>query len=92
MRLVQRSVFLELLGREPMAVEGLLRALPEETSYANVRHADFAGLDVRGRLAKWLLNHAGVGGGGNDGRAALQSRRTGLRVGRHPLAVEPGAV
>jgi hypothetical protein len=27
MRLVQRSVFLELLGREPMAVEGLLRTL-----------------------------------------------------------------
>ena len=56
-RLVPRPVFLDLLKREPMMVEGLLRTLAELVRAGNARHADFVGLDVPGRLAKWLLKH-----------------------------------
>ena len=57
-RLVSRPVFLDLLKREPVAVEGLLRTLAGLVRSGNARHADFVGLDVPGRLAKWLLRHA----------------------------------
>lgn len=63
-RLVPRSVFLDLLKREPMAVEGLLRTLAGLVRAGNSRHADFVGLDVPGRLAKWLLRHAASDGSG----------------------------
>jgi CRP-like cAMP-binding protein len=56
-RLVPRRVFLDLLTREPMVVEGLLRTLAGLVRAGNARHADFVGLDVPGRLAKWLLTH-----------------------------------
>ncbi|MBA3274202.1 MAG: Crp/Fnr family transcriptional regulator [Chloroflexia bacterium] len=57
-RLVPRSTFLDLLKREPLAVEGLLRTLAGLVWAGNARHADFVGLDVPGRLPKWLLRHA----------------------------------
>ncbi len=63
-RLVPRQVFLDLLKREPAAVEGLLRTLAGLVRAGNTRHADFVGLDVPGRLAKWLLRHAGDAGTG----------------------------
>jgi CRP-like cAMP-binding protein len=58
-RLVPRSVFLSLLRREPAVVEGVLRTLAELVRFGNARHADLLGLDVPGRLAKWLLARAG---------------------------------
>lgn len=58
-RLVPRSVFLDLLKREPAAVEGVLHTLAGLVRAGNARHADFVGFDVPGRLAKWLLGHAG---------------------------------
>jgi CRP-like cAMP-binding protein len=60
-RLVPRSTFLALLKREPLAVEGLLRTLAGLVRAGNARHADVVGLDVPGRLAKWLLRHAQQG-------------------------------
>ncbi len=57
-RLIPRLVFMELLRREPAAVEGLLRALAALVRQGNARHADVIGLDVPGRLAKWLLRQA----------------------------------
>lgn len=57
-RLLPRMVFMELLKREPMAMEGLLRNLAGLVRSANARHADFVALDVPGRLAKWLLRQA----------------------------------
>lgn len=58
-RLVPRQVFLNVLKREPAAVQGVLRTLAGLVRAGNARHADFIGLDVPGRLAKWLLRHAG---------------------------------
>lgn len=58
-RLVPRLVFLNLLKREPVVVEGLLQSLARLVRAGNARHADFVGLDVHGRLAKWLLLRAG---------------------------------
>jgi CRP-like cAMP-binding protein len=63
-RLIPRTMFLQLLRREPAAVEGLLATLAGLVRHGNTRHADFVGLDVPGRLAKWLLRHAGVAEGG----------------------------
>ena len=57
-RLIPRTVFLQLIQREPAAVQGLLRTLAGMVRAGNARHADFVGLDVPGRLAKWLLRHA----------------------------------
>jgi CRP-like cAMP-binding protein len=59
-RLIPRTVFMELLRHEPAAVEGLLRRLAGLVRQANARHADFIGLDVPGRLANWLLRQAGA--------------------------------
>lgn len=63
-RLISRTVFLQLLKREPAVVQGLLRTLAGLVRAGNARHADFVGLDVPGRLAKWLLKHAATGCGG----------------------------
>lgn len=60
-RLIPRSAFLQLLEREPMAIEGLLRTLAAMIRESNARHADLVGLDVPGRLAKWLLRRAAGG-------------------------------
>jgi CRP/FNR family cyclic AMP-dependent transcriptional regulator len=57
-RLVPRSTFLELLRREPAAVDGLLRTLAGLVRAGNARHAVTVGLDVPGRLAAWLLARA----------------------------------
>jgi CRP-like cAMP-binding protein len=57
-RLVPRSTFQELLRREPLAVEGLLRSLATMVRAGNARHAVTVGLDVPGRLAAWLLARA----------------------------------
>ena len=57
-RLIPRSVFRELLRREPALVEGLLRTLASLVRAGNARHADYVALDVPGRLAKWLLGRA----------------------------------
>ena len=58
-RTIPRSVFLDLLRREPVMVEGLLRTLAGWVRLGNARHADLLGLDVPGRLAMWLLRRAG---------------------------------
>jgi len=70
-RLVPRVVFLDLLRREPAAVEGLLRPLASLVRAGNARHADFVGLDVPGRLVKWLLKQARLGHTGPLGSGAV---------------------
>jgi CRP-like cAMP-binding protein len=62
-RLIQRSDFLDLLRNEFTFVEGLLATLAGWVRLANARHADLVGLDVPGRLAKWLLARAERDGG-----------------------------
>ena len=54
-RLLPRSTFLSLLEREPVFARGVLRSLAGLVRLGNARHADTVGLDVTGRLAKWLL-------------------------------------
>ena len=77
-RLIPRSVFLALLRREPAAVEGLLRTLAGLVRQANARHADLLGLDVPGRLARWLLARAATRGEpGPDGLAVPLGRSQG---------------
>ena len=56
--LVSRETFLASL-RSPEAIDGLLSTLAGWIRLGNRRHADFVGLDVPGRLAKWLLERAG---------------------------------
>ena len=58
-RLVPRGAVVGLLRREPALAEGLLAALAGWVRLGNARHADLLGLDVPGRLAKWLLGRAG---------------------------------
>lgn len=58
-RLIPRAAFLALIDREPGAVKGLLGTLAGMVRAGNARHADMIGLDVPGRLAKWLLRQAG---------------------------------
>lgn len=61
-RLIPRQAFIDLIEREPAAVRGLLSTLAGMVRAANARHADLIGLDVPGRLAKWLLRQAGDDG------------------------------
>lgn len=61
-RLLPRSVFQELLRQEPRAVDGLLTTLAGLVRAGNSRHADFVGLDVPARLARWLLRRTGDDG------------------------------
>ena len=62
-RFIPRTVFLALLRQEPALVEPLLRSLAAMLRAANEREADLLGLDVPGRLAKWLLARAARVGG-----------------------------
>ena len=86
-RLVPRAAFLALLRREPAVVEGLLAALAGWVRLGNRRHADLVGLDVPGRLARWLLARAGDATGGAVERGAV------VALGRTQgeLAAELGA-
>lgn len=58
-RLVPRQAFLAILRTHPQAMEGLLATLAGMVRAANARHADLIGLDLPGRLARWILRHAG---------------------------------
>ena len=58
-RLVSRHEFLALIAREPAVAHGLLTTLADWVRHGNQRHTDLLGLDVPGRLAKWLLGRAG---------------------------------
>ena len=62
-RVVPRTAFHALLQRESALVDGLLKTLAGFVRLGNVRHADMLGLDVSGRLAKWLLRRAGDASG-----------------------------
>jgi len=86
-RLVPRGVFLDLVRREPAAMEGLLATLAGLVRLGNARHADLLGLDVPGRLAKWLLRRAG------DATGATLRSGTVVALGRTQgeLAAELGA-
>jgi CRP-like cAMP-binding protein len=61
-RLLPRATFLELLEREPAFVRAVLRSLAALVRHGNARHADTVGLDVTGRVAKWLLARATLQG------------------------------
>ena len=78
-RVVPRQVFLGTL-REPAAVQAVLRTLAGMIRATNERYADAIGLDVPGRLAKWLLARAG------EGSAEVRLGRT-----QSELAAELGA-
>lgn len=75
-RLVPRSAFLDLLRREPALVEGLLATLAGLVRMGNARHADVLGLDVPGRLAKWLLARAAAKGTREPAGLAVALGRT----------------
>jgi CRP-like cAMP-binding protein len=85
-RLVPRPLFLDLLRREPAAMEGLLETLAGWVRLANRRHADLVGLDVPGRLAKWLLSRAADA----TGTAAPRGATVMLRRSQGELAAELG--
>lgn len=78
-RVVPRQVFLGTL-REPATVQAVLRTLAGMIRATNERYADAIGLDVPGRLAKWLLARAG------EGSAEVRLGRT-----QSELAAELGA-
>ena len=61
LRLIPRTAFMDLIEREPEALRGLLATLAEMIRVGNARHADLVGLDVPGRLAKWLLRRTEAG-------------------------------
>jgi len=84
-RLVPRGAFLDLIRQEPAAVEGLLRTLAGLVRAGNVRHADVLGLDVPGRLAKWLLARAA-----GQREPALDGMRLVLGRSQGELAAELG--
>ena len=81
-----RSVFLQLLRDEPALVEGLLKTLAGLVRQGNRRHADVVGLDVPGRLAKWLLTRAGD----PTGSAIRPETAIELRRSQGELAAELG--
>lgn len=86
-RLIPRSSFRELLRREPAAVDGLLKALAAMIRSGNERHARTVGLDVPGRLAAWLLDHAPRSGSGAIAPGAIVS----LNRSQGELAAELGS-
>jgi CRP-like cAMP-binding protein len=67
-RFVPRTVFRDLLRREPAVVDALLRALAAMVREGNARHARTIGLDVPGRLAAWLLARAAESAADGRGR------------------------
>lgn len=86
-RLVPRSIFLDLVLREPAAVRGLLATLAGLVRHGNARHARLLGLDVPGRLAAWLLGRtATVGSGAGAAGSTIMLGRT-----QGELAAELGA-
>lgn len=85
-RLIPRSAFLNLLRREPAAVDGVLRSLAAMIRSANARHALTVGLDVPGRLAAWLLARSALG----SGRATGASDNVVLDRSQGELAAELG--
>jgi CRP/FNR family transcriptional regulator, cyclic AMP receptor protein len=58
-RLVPRQAFRQVLHSEPALIDGLLATLADMVRAANARHADLIGLDLPGRLARWMLRRAG---------------------------------
>jgi len=70
-RLIPRQALLGLLEREPAVARGLLATLAGWVRQGNQRHTDLLGLDVPGRLAKWLLGRAGDATGTAVGRATV---------------------
>jgi CRP-like cAMP-binding protein len=85
-RLIPRSSVRDLLRREPAAVDGLLKALAGMVRAGNERHARTVGLDVPGRLAAWLLDHATRLDGGRTAPDAIVS----LNRSQGELAAELG--
>jgi CRP-like cAMP-binding protein len=76
-RSVTRLTFLDPLRREPAAMDGLLGTLADLVGLGNARHADVLGLDVPGRLAKWLLVLAERGKPKPDGVVVALQRTEG---------------
>ena len=58
-RHVPRTAFLDLLRREPRAVEGLLQTLAEMVRRGTDRHADMLGLDKHTKLLHETLDEEG---------------------------------
>ena len=75
-RLVPRRAFRAVLERDQTVALGLVDTLTGWVRQANRRHADLLGLDVPGRLAKWLLVRAGdaTGEGVTPGAAVALGR------------------
>lgn len=84
-RLVPRAAFLRLLEQEPAMVRGLLQSLASMVRASNARHADVIGLDVPGRLAKWLLGQASSTDGGVEAGSIIP-----IRGSQSDLAAELG--
>lgn len=75
-RFVPRTIFHELLRREPAVVDGLLRSLAAMVRAGNARHAITVGLDVPGRLAAWLLARAAENPGSRKGTLEISIGRS----------------
>ena len=75
-RLVPRGAFRAVLERDSSVALGLVATLAGWVRQANRRHADLLGLDVPGRLAKWLLGRTGdaTGAGVTPGVAVALGR------------------
>lgn len=61
-RYLGRHAVFDLLSREPAVAIAMLRRLAAMVRATNERFSDLVVLDVPGRLAKWLLEHADTGG------------------------------
>lgn len=61
-RYLHRQIVLDLVAREPSVALALMRSLATMVRATNERLSDVLSLDVPGRLAKWLLAHAGDAG------------------------------
>jgi CRP/FNR family transcriptional regulator, cyclic AMP receptor protein len=75
-RLVPRAALLTLLQANPRLIEGLLKTLADWIRRSNTRQAELLGLDVPGRLAKWLLDRAQRSGITAPGGIAIRTGRT----------------
>ena len=61
-RYLGRDVVLGLIEREPGVALAMMRGMAAMVRATNERLSDLLSLDVPGRLAKWLLEHAGDDG------------------------------
>lgn len=59
-RYLHRQAVLDLLYEEPAVAVAMLRSMATMVRATNERLGDILALDVPGRLAKWLLAHAGA--------------------------------